>query len=69
MGDLGVDGLVVTRPAKVSAVSLSALISRNLTSRKLPREEERKPIVKHNMLVGSNGELAGTVKQPFILFS
>ena len=69
MSNLGVDGLVVTSPAKVSTVSISPFIFWNFPIGKHPREEERKPLVKHDMLIGGDGELTSTVEQPFVFLS
>ncbi len=66
--DLGVDGLVVTSPGGIGAVSQRVVVWEHLAVREFARQEKRKPLVVDNVLVGGDGELASTVEQPLVFF-
>ena len=66
--NLGVDGLVVASSWAVGSVPWCSVIVNHLSVGELTRQEERKPLIKHNVLIGGNGELAGTVKYKLVFF-
>ena len=65
MGNLGINGLVVASPTSIGTVSRCIVIG-NCQKLKFARKEERQPLIKHNVLVGGNGELASTIEHPLI---
>ncbi len=65
MSNLRVDSRVV---ATVGTVARSFIIVWNCSISKHPWNEERQPVVQHNMLVGGNRELTSSVEEPLVLF-
>ena len=69
--DLRVNGLVVASPVEISTVSRSHVIRVVIwiPFGELHREKARKPFIKDDVLVCSDGELASTVEQPLVFLS
>ena len=72
MRNLRIDGWVIARPRAIGTVSSCVAVRIKILCgahvRILARQEVRQPVVKHNVLVGGNGELASSVEDPLVFF-
>ena len=68
VSNLRIDGRVVPTAAKVEGVSFCGLIREPaMVALILPIKQYWEPLIIHNVLVGGNGELTGSIEQPLIV--
>ena len=68
VSNLRVDSRVVPRAVEVSTVTLRHCIVGEVAIGELSRDKEGEPLSVHNVLVGSDSQLTGTIVKPFVLF-
>ena len=68
MSYLRVDSRVVPSATIVSTVAICLCIRSQFAITKLSGDENGKPLIVHNVLVGSNSQLSSTIVKPFVLF-